>query len=80
MEQGDNSPFTTFCLPMNVKSTGALSRRQALLLSAGAAASLVAPTVLAQGPSAGYPERAVKIVVPFAARSEERRVGKECRL
>ncbi len=57
---------------MNVKSTGALSRRQALLLSAGTAASLVAPAVLAQGPSAtsvtsaAYPDRAVKIVVPFA--------------
>ncbi len=57
---------------MNVKSTGALSRRQALLLSAGTAASLVAPAVLAQGSSAtsvtsaAYPDRAVKIVVPFA--------------
>ncbi|MEO8388380.1 MAG: tripartite tricarboxylate transporter substrate binding protein [Polaromonas sp.] len=66
---------------MNVKPLRALSRRQALLLSAGTAASLVAPAVLAQGPSAGstsgaataasapagsYPERSVKIVVPFA--------------
>ena len=65
---------------MNVKPM-TLSRRQALLLSAGTAATLVAPAVLAQGPSAGsagspasaasvpagnYPERAVKIVVPFA--------------
>ena len=52
---------------MNVKPMGALSRRQALLLSAGAAASLVASAALAQGPSnTSYPERAVKIVVPFA--------------
>jgi tripartite-type tricarboxylate transporter receptor subunit TctC len=53
---------------MNFKPMGALSRRQALLLSAGAAASLVASVALAQGPSnpAAYPERAVKIVVPFA--------------
>jgi len=50
---------------MNDKSRGALSRRQALLLSAGIAASLVAPAAWAQGPS-GYPDRAVKIVVPFA--------------
>lgn len=47
---------------MNAKSTGALSRRQAMLLSAGVAASLVTPAALAQS----YPERAVKIVVPFA--------------
>lgn len=54
---------------MNVKPMGALSRRQALLLSAGTAASLMACTALAQGPSsntAAYPERPVKIVVPFA--------------
>lgn len=53
---------------MNVKPMGALSRRQALLLSAGAAASLVASAALAQGPSnpASYPERPVKIIVPFA--------------
>jgi len=51
---------------MNAKSTGALSRRQAMLLSAGIAASLAAPAVLAQAPAAHYPERAVKIVVPFA--------------
>ena len=51
---------------MNAKFTGALSRRQALLLSAASAASLLAPVVRAQGPSGAYPERAVKIVVPFA--------------
>ncbi|HYW58354.1 MAG TPA: tripartite tricarboxylate transporter substrate binding protein [Polaromonas sp.] len=51
---------------------GALSRRQALLLSAGAAASLAAPPVWAQAPASApapggvYPDRAVKIVVPFA--------------
>lgn len=50
---------------MNDKSPGALSRRQALLLSAATAAGLVAPVALAQGSSA-YPDRAVKIVVPFA--------------
>jgi len=52
---------------MNVKPMGALSRRQALLLSA-AAASLLASAAMAQGPSnsAAYPERPVKIVVPFA--------------
>jgi tripartite-type tricarboxylate transporter receptor subunit TctC len=46
----------------------ALSRRQALLLSAGTAATLLASAALAQGPSnpAAYPERAVKIIVPFA--------------
>ena len=60
---------------MNVKPMGALSRRQALLLSAGTAASLVVPAsaVLAQAPSSAasapsgiYPDRAVRIVVPFA--------------
>lgn len=47
---------------MNSKSTTRLSRRQALVLSAGAAASLVAPHAGAQG----YPDRPVKIIVPFA--------------
>ena len=47
---------------MNSKSTIRLSRRQALVLSAGAAASLVAPHAWAQG----YPDRPVKIIVPFA--------------
>ncbi|WP_332775418.1 tripartite tricarboxylate transporter substrate binding protein [Polaromonas sp.] len=47
---------------MNSKSTARLSRRQALVLSAGAAASLVAPHARAQG----YPDRPVKIIVPFA--------------
>src|SRR2546426_11648033 len=42
------------------------------LCAAGVAA---ASGALAQG----YPAHPVKIVVPFAARSEERRVGKECR-
>ncbi|WP_411881571.1 tripartite tricarboxylate transporter substrate binding protein [Polaromonas sp. YR568] len=53
---------------MNVKPMGALSRRQALLLSAGTAATLLASAALAQGPSnpASYPERPVKIIVPFA--------------
>lgn len=51
---------------MNVKPTGALSRRQALLLSAGTAASLALPSAMAQGPSGAYPDRPVKIVVPFA--------------
>lgn len=58
---------------MNVKPTGALSRRQALLLSAGTAASLALPAAMAQGPSStasapagAYPDRPVKIVVPFA--------------
>jgi tripartite-type tricarboxylate transporter receptor subunit TctC len=53
---------------MTVKPKNAMNRRQALLLSAGAAASVVAPLSHAQGPSAsaGYPDRAVKIVVPFA--------------
>jgi tripartite-type tricarboxylate transporter receptor subunit TctC len=67
----------TFFLLMNVTPM-ALSRRQALLLSAGTAASLAAPAVLAQSLSAGspaaaasvptsnYPDRAVRIVVPFA--------------
>ncbi|SDM91330.1 tripartite tricarboxylate transporter substrate binding protein [Polaromonas sp. JS666] len=51
---------------MNVKPMGALSRRQALLLSAGTAASLALPAAMAQGPSGVYPDRPVKIVVPFA--------------
>lgn len=58
---------------MNVKPMGALSRRQALLLSAGTAATLALPAAMAQSPSnaasaaAGvYPDRPVKIVVPFA--------------
>lgn len=54
---------------MNVKPTGALrplNRRQALLLSAGTAASLALPAAMAQGPSGAYPDRPVKIVVPFA--------------
>ncbi|EJL79890.1 hypothetical protein PMI15_03963 [Polaromonas sp. CF318] len=51
---------------MNVKPLGALSRRQALLLSAGTAASLALPAAMAQGPSGAYPDRPVKIVVPFA--------------
>jgi tripartite-type tricarboxylate transporter receptor subunit TctC len=55
-----------FAIPMNAKSTGALSRRQALLLSAGVAASLVMPGAWAQTAAANYPDRAVKIVVPFA--------------
>ncbi|WP_091999248.1 tripartite tricarboxylate transporter substrate binding protein [Polaromonas sp. OV174] len=51
---------------MHVKSTGTPSRRQALLLSAAGAASLMSPGVWAQPSAAVYPERAVKIVVPFA--------------
>jgi tripartite-type tricarboxylate transporter receptor subunit TctC len=51
---------------MNVKPTGTLSRRQALLLSAGTAASLALPAAMAQGPSGVYPDRPVRIVVPFA--------------
>lgn len=54
---------------MNVNSTLSLNRRQALALSAGAAASVLMPAVMAQGPatnSAAYPDRAVRIVVPFA--------------
>lgn len=51
---------------MNAKSTGALSRRRAVLLSAAMATSFLGPAALAQSAPAGYPERAVKIVVPFA--------------
>ena len=66
---------------MNEKSTGALKRRHALALSAAGVLSLLASAALAQLPSsmsaasagqaaqasqALYPERAVKIVLPFA--------------
>ena len=51
---------------MNIKLTGALDRRQTLFLSAGLAASLMLPAAMAQSTAASYPERAVKIVVPFA--------------
>jgi hypothetical protein len=50
--------FTTESVPlMNVKPMGALGRRQALLLSAATAATLMASAALAQGPSnpASYP-------------------------
>ena len=44
-----------------------LTRRHALVLSAGSAAGLLAPAVLAQpGGAAAYPERPVRIIVPFA--------------
>jgi len=51
---------------MHVNSSPFLNRRQALALCAGSVAGLAAPVVLAQAPLAAYPERAVKIVVPFA--------------
>ncbi len=57
---------------MNVNPKSTLSRRKALLLSAGTAASLVVSAAWAQAPSSAaplsgaYPDRAVKIVVPFA--------------
>ena len=51
---------------MHVTSPPFLNRRQALALCAGSVASLAAPVALAQAPVAAYPERAVKIVVPFA--------------
>ncbi|WP_029523804.1 tripartite tricarboxylate transporter substrate binding protein [Polaromonas glacialis] len=54
---------------MNLSSTSAPGRRQMLALLAAAAASLAMPAALAQGlstPSAVYPDRAVRIVVPFA--------------
>lgn len=51
----------------NITSISALSRRQALISIGvvGVAAGLAAPATLAQGP-ATYPDRAVKMVVPFA--------------
>ncbi len=57
---------------MNVqyKTKGTSSRRQALIASSALAASLFAPAAFAQAGAAApsvYPERAVKIVVPFAA-------------
>lgn len=51
---------------MHVNSPPCLNRRQALALCAGSVASLAAPAALALVPLAAYPERAVKIVVPFA--------------
>ena len=54
---------------MNFSSTCVLSRRQMLALLTGTTSSLAMPAALAQGPStpsAVYPERAVRIIVPFA--------------
>ncbi|MFC6283646.1 MULTISPECIES: tripartite tricarboxylate transporter substrate binding protein [Polaromonas] len=50
---------------MNPKPAGSASRRHALLLTAGAVAGLFTTGVQAQG-YAGYPDRAIRIVVPFA--------------
>ena len=51
---------------MQLKPAISLNRRQALALSAGAVATLAIPAVKAQASVATYPDRSVKIVVPFA--------------
>lgn len=51
---------------MQLKPAISLNRRQALALSAGAVATLAIPAVRAQASVATYPDRSVKIVVPFA--------------
>ena len=54
---------------MHVKSKTVMNRRQALQVTAATGASLLACAAQAQAPSstaASYPDRAVKIVVPFA--------------
>ncbi|MDO9404702.1 MAG: tripartite tricarboxylate transporter substrate binding protein [Polaromonas sp.] len=42
------------------------NRRQALILAASALAAAVTPAAFAQGDSAAFPDRPVKIIVPFA--------------
>lgn len=54
-----HAPHSRFSSPL-------LNRRDALLLAAGAAATLAVPAARAQAPSAVFPDRAVKIIVPFA--------------
>ncbi|RZJ19157.1 MAG: tripartite tricarboxylate transporter substrate binding protein [Haliea sp.] len=47
-------------------STSRTSRRAALILGAGAVAAALTPAAFAQGDTAAFPERPVKIIVPFA--------------
>ena len=65
MERGDNRMMRNFFQPtMLPDSKAPVRRRQALALTAAAAASLWIPAAQAQGPA--YPDRAIRIVVPFA--------------
>ena len=51
---------------MPLKPATSFNRRQALALATGAVATLAVPATRAQGSATTYPDRAVKIVVPFA--------------
>ena len=51
---------------MHAASQKFSNRRRTLAICAGVLTSLVVPSARAQGPLATYPDRAVKIVVPFA--------------
>ena len=70
MGRRHNRAIRNFVRPtMPLDSNAVLRRRQALALSAAAAASLWMPAAQAQGASAqalAYPDRAIRIVVPFA--------------
>ena len=66
MHYGNNPQSVTFSFAMQLKPATSLNRRQALALSAGAVATLAIPAVRAQASVATYPDRSVKIVVPFA--------------
>ena len=66
MHYGNNPQFVPFSFAMQLKPAISLNRRQALALSAGAVATLAIPAVKAQASVATYPDRSVKIVVPFA--------------
>ncbi|MBC7446264.1 MAG: tripartite tricarboxylate transporter substrate binding protein [Polaromonas sp.] len=57
-------PLFSFAMPVNPPNFP--NRRQTLALGAGMLASLAVPALRAQGPLASFPERAIKIIVPFA--------------
>ena len=59
-----DSQLIVFAMHANFKKSP--NRRQVLAVCAGALAAMAVPAGSAQGPLGTYPERAVKIVVPFA--------------